>query len=258
MEYEQPHWIDLIFRPEIDAPPDMPPGEVSVEVPLHPRGRPAEVDERWQIGFPPSSYVKAAQPVTHEVPLGLTTLREWFQWVFAPPNYTVTPIAGRSQDPTEIVDWTILQVRPAQMPDVIIQVTLNGRDAGDTTVTYRAEQHPAPDRDRASYLPTTVQRVDVEYTIVNHPRELVRRTIVVTEPEDIRRLVDQLNSFPRDIRRVALGRMMNRWANLRFVTEEQRVVNVSVDPEHDIIRVGDFPTLQGTIWSLLTDIAPPD
>lgn len=256
MKYDQPQWITLVLRPTVNAPRDIPPGEVTLDAPLHPRSRSTDLDERWQIGFPGATHVRAAEAVSFEVPLDMTTLQAWFHQVFVSPDYRVDPIVGRSQSGGNSVHWTVLNVRPAQMPDVTMQVTLNARDAGWTTVTYRAEQHWVPDRDPASFLPTTVQQVEVEYTLMNAPQHTVHR--VITDPGDIRHLVEQINACPRDTRLVASGRNKDRWANLRFVAEDLSTTSVYVDPAHDIVSVGEFPVLAGTIWSLLTDIAPFD
>jgi hypothetical protein len=254
--YDQPKWIALVLRPTADAPPDMPPGEVTVDVPLHPRSRPANIDERWQMGFPGASYVRAADPVNFEVQLDLNALQAWFRQVLVSPDYTVDLIVGRTRKGELVDHWTVLNVQSARMPNVTMQMTLNPRDSTWTTVTYRAEQHWVPDRDPASFLPTTVRHVEVEYTLLNAPQRTVRR--VITDPRDIGRLVEQINLCPRDVRVTTFGRNMDRWADLRFVTEDLVTIPVYVDPAHDIIQVGEFPALAGTIWSLLTAIAPYD
>jgi hypothetical protein len=193
--------------------------------------------------------------MSHEISLDLGPLREWFQDIFAEPAYNVDSIVGHSHGPKGDSDWTVLNVRPARAPDVTLQVTLRQRSAGTTVVTYRVEQHPVPPRDPASLLPLTVRRVEVEYTFMNGPTPTITRTI--TDPAAIRALIQALNTLPRDIRGAAFGRLMDRWANLRFITAEGVESRVYVDPAHDVIGVNSFPALSGNIWELLTELAPP-
>jgi len=257
MTHEAVEWLSLTLRPALDAPADMPPGEITVAVPVHPRARPVDLDTRHVFGFSPSFYVKVADPVSYEVALGMDSLREWFEASLADASYRCDPIIGHSGDGLtgESVEWTVLYVRPSTMPDVAIQVTLRPRDASSTIVTYRVEQYPVPPRDPASFLPLTVQRVDVEYTFTNGPERTVRR--IITDLSAVRALVEVLNTFARAIRPVAFGRFMDRWANLRFTTVEDTEICVYVDPAHDVIRINGFPELSGSVWSLLQELAPP-
>jgi len=257
MKHEPVEWLTLTLWPALDAPADVPPGEITVAVPVHPRAHPVELDTRQVFGFSPSFYVKVADPVSYEVALGMDSLREWFQAVLAEASYRCDPTIGHSGNvlTRESMEWTVLDVCPSTMPDVTIQVTLRPCDASSTIVTYRVEQHPVPPRDAASLLPLTVQRVDVEYTFANGPELTVRRVIV--DSLAVRTLVEVLNTFPRARRPVAFGRSMDRWANLRFTTAEDTEVSVHVDPAHDIIRINGFPALSGSVWALLHELAPP-
>ncbi len=257
MKHEPVEWLPLTLRPALDAPADMPRGEITVAVPVHPHAHPVEVDTRQAFGFSPSFFVKVADPVSYEVALGMDSLREWFQTVLADASYRCDPTIGHSGHVLtgESVAWTVLDVCPSTMPDLTIQVTLRPRDASSTIVTYRVEQYPVPPRDPASFLPLTVQRVDVEYTFTNGPERTVRR--IITELSAVRALVEVLNTFARAIRPVAFGRFMDRWANLRFTTVEDTEIRVYVDPAHDIVRVNGFPELSGSVWSLLQELAPP-
>ncbi len=257
MKHEPVEWRPLTLRPALDAPADMPPGEITVAVPVHPRARPVELDTRQVFGFSPSFYVKVADPVSYEVALGMDSLREWFEASLADASYRCDPIIGHSGDGRtgESVEWTVLYVRPSTTPDVAIQVTLRPRDAGSTIVTYRVEQYPVPPRDAASLLPLTVQRVDVEYTFMNGPERTIRR--VVVDSSAVCTLVEVLNTCPRAIRPASFGRFMDRWANLQFTTVEDTEIRVCVDPAHDVIRINGFPELSGRVWALLLELAPP-
>ena len=179
MKHEPVEWRPLTLRPALDAPADMPPGEITVAVPVHPRARPVELDTRQVFGFSPSFYVKVADPVSYEVALGMDSLREWFEASLADASYRCDPIIGHSGDGRtgESVEWTVLYVRPSTTPDVAIQVTLRPRDAWRTIATYRAELYPVPPRDPASFLPISMQRVDVEYTFLNGPERNIRCVI---------------------------------------------------------------------------------
>jgi hypothetical protein len=253
-EHERAEWRSLILHPAPDAPADMPPGEASVDVPIHPYARSIELDTpALRVGS--SRYVRTAAPMSYEIPLDLDPLQEWFEHIFAEPPYDVDSIVGRSRRAGVDIHWARLHVRPARTPDVILQLTLRRSSAGTTVVTYCVEQHPVPPRDPASLLPTTVQRVEVEYTFMNGPTPTVRR--IITDPAAIRALIQELNALRRDIRGITFGRMMDRWANLRFITAGGDESQVYIDPAHDIIRVNGFPSLLGNIWSLLTELAPP-
>ncbi|MDQ2742610.1 MAG: hypothetical protein M3Z66_10015 [Chloroflexota bacterium] len=257
MKHDPVEWLPLTLRPALDAPADMPRSQITVAVPVYPRARQVDLDTRQVFGFSPSFYVNVADPVSYEVALGMDSLREWFDASLADASYRCDPTIGHSGDVRtgESVAWTVLDVCPSTMPGLTIQVTLRPRDASSTIVTYHVEQYPVPPRDPASFLPLTVQRVDVEYTFTNGPERTVRR--IITDLSDVRALVEVLNTFARAIRPVSFGRFMDRWANLRFTTVEDTEIRVYVDPAHDVIRINGFPELSGSVWALLLELAPP-
>ncbi|MGI8968477.1 MAG: hypothetical protein ACR2GA_05160 [Chloroflexota bacterium] len=255
MTNETEEWRPFTRRPASDVPTDMPAGEVTVDVPIHPQARATKLDTRFHFRLISGSYVKAAEPVSYEVPLDIGRMCEWFQGLFVHPDYRCHLTVGHFGRSGELIAWTVLDVTPSGLPDVTIQLTLRALDEASAIVTYRVEQHPVPPRDSDSYLPMTVERVEVEYTFLNVPERIVRRAI--TDKSEIGTLVEVLNTFPRDIRFIAHGRMMDRLASLRFIARDGAVMPVYVDPAHDSIRIGEFPALLGNVWELLNELAPP-
>lgn len=250
--------VTLTLKPETDRPQDLPFRAARVDVPLHSEARPIEVDRFWTVGFPfETAHRSRAEAVSYLVPLKLAAAFEWFDELFSRQGYTRRATKGQSGNTRtgERTDWMVLNVSPPENPHLIVQLTFRPHGAHDTLLTYRAEEHPLPPRDPASYLPSTVARIEVEYMFMNGPQPKVRRA--VTSPSAIKAIVDAISALPCDNRPLAFGLFDDQRADLRFILPDGEARHVHVNPAHSSVVITGFLPLFGSIWPLLLEVAHP-
>lgn len=253
-----PRRVTLTLKAVPDSPPDIPPGELVLDVPLHPAAHLIEPD-RFGLDaskpFAAVTYVKRSEVVSVVVPLELGSTARWFEELFAARGY------GRIRfDFSDVHDSRrqriVFHATPPDEPEVTLQIALRSDQAGGVVASYLAEQHPVPERDPASLLTGDIERVDVEYVFMNRSPCWVRRR--VTERRAIASLTDAINALPRDIRSIVGGSGVDGRAELWFVVRGSEARWVRVEPASHLVIVDSFPGLFGDIWPALQEVASPD
>ncbi len=237
------------------APADLPPGVLTLRVPVYPHARVWRHPYAMPMFSSLSPYIKVSPQVTYELPTGPGRAKAWYLDAFSRRGYTVQVRIGGSFSGVG-GNWTLLDVRPRTIPMLDLFVALQEKPGG-TIVAYRASAVIVPRRAPGSYLSEGISRVTVTYQFLTGPshthtiaRTLAKRSAIVT-------LVRAINALPRSTGGFLSCPQIDRQATLVFVSSGGRSVTARTDPGCTGVVIAGYPPLAGSIWPLLSSLVPP-
>jgi hypothetical protein len=249
------------MTPPMPAPAlaPIPPGAVSLRVPLYPGAAPTTAREPMpSTDYPITPYLKVAS-ATFRLPANATAAPGWYQQQFARCGYTQNG-GSQSGDRQGNVS-TGLRFIARGNPNLQVELSFEAV-AGHTLVLYVAEDITIPPRPAGSYLPADLRQVRITYVLpipqppATGPQPKLYRT--VADPIALRPLVRAINALTT----IDAGAQMcpadsGQSATLIFQQRNGRPIRVYDEPTCGGVTVGPYPPLwdlSHVVWNAITSL----
>jgi hypothetical protein len=236
----------------------IPPGTVTVHVPLYPGAAATTAREiSADLSYPWTPYVKTAS-ATYVLPAGVDTAQTWYVQQFAACGYTQA--GSGSGNNGQGVTSTELTFASGHDANLSVQLSFQVV-AGHPLVLYVAEYIATPPRPAGSYLPGDVSRVQITYVLPlpqppsTGPQPRLYRT--VSDAAALRPLVRAINALTRlDVGVRPCPISFGESAALVFQRPAGKPITVIVDADgcrH--VTVGPYPPLSDpsqAVWKAVS------
>ncbi|MDQ2741306.1 MAG: hypothetical protein M3Z66_03275 [Chloroflexota bacterium] len=242
----------------LDPSPLIPPGPITVHVPLYPGATASGAHLTMPgIDYPDSPYLKTAVAEYH-LPAHPDAAIAWYQQAFARCGYH-TSGTGSGGD-AQGIESTQIDFSLGTDPQLTIELSF--QDVADgSLVLYVGEEITVPPRPAGSYLPHDITRVAVNYGgpyVHQSSGAQLGGRLTITNPVEIDRLVAAINTLTHIIDGVRFcPALRGGYATMVFRTRPGSTITVTDEPLCLGVHVGSYPALEDSsqvVWTALTAI----
>lgn len=262
-----PPLVTLRLQPGLHFPgsipikpaPDIPPGDVNIQVPLYPEARPAEgIYARPGFTVQISPYLKSAWAM-YRLPVSPSMAMIWYRGQFASNAYTLGPSAQGGQGENTVAELSFIS---RGNPNLSVQVSFQGVAGDATVITYFAQDVVVPSS-QAMHLSGPFSEVHISYRPFQQLGGPPQATTVstLTAASVIAALVSQINALAPAVSRTAgCEGDLNAGATLVFVRANGSTVSVEDRPACFRVTVSGNAPLSDTnqaVWGLVSRLVQP-
>lgn len=183
-------------------PADMPPGTITVRLPLYPNATlTQEVEAQPTFSYPAVAYLKSAS-ITYHAAADLKSVRAWYQQSFQACGYTLTGYGSSGRSGVELSEGITVSQKGAQNAPAISLSFARAADGG-TLILYIALAVTPPQYPVAGSVlrvPGTPVAVTItQYSGMNSGALRPLRSTDVHDPVTAASLADEINHLPKVI-----------------------------------------------------------